>query len=128
MSHYALLRIVLLVATLFLQGQRALSQQSAAPAIPPRLPPIGDGGGAGFGRGPGLPCDPNDGAAAIAARAALPTPGGVHLMPSGPVGTAPDGIGKYRQYENGYFIYWSPATCARLIYGAIFAKWNSMQR
>lgn len=38
----------------------------------------------------------------------------------------PDGTGRYNHFEGGGSLYWTPATGARLVYGAIRTKWASM--
>lgn len=38
----------------------------------------------------------------------------------------PDGVGQYNHFSNGASIYWTPATGAHSIYGAIRAKWASL--
>src|SRR5262245_22167815 len=96
-------------------------------AKPPSVPRDGIGGG-GDRTGPGSPCDPEDGAAAINAKAAELSRFGVQLGTPGQIMTARDGVGKFRRYSAGYNIFWSPATCARLIYGGIYAKWESIGR
>jgi uncharacterized protein with LGFP repeats len=40
--------------------------------------------------------------------------------------TTPDGIGRYNHFANGWSIYWTPATGAWSIHGAIRAKWASL--
>lgn len=47
-------------------------------------------------------------------------------QPSTPERPCPDGQGRYRHYQNGGSIYWSPGTGARLIYGLIRAKWQQL--
>ena len=42
-----------------------------------------------------------------------------------PENVAPDGIGRYRHYQGGS-IYWSPATRAHEVHGAIRGKWSSL--
>ena len=39
--------------------------------------------------------------------------------------TTPDGVGRYNHFQNGS-IYWSPATGAHVVYGAIRDKWESL--
>src|SRR5437870_4096016 len=38
----------------------------------------------------------------------------------------PDGIGRYNHFENGS-IYWTPATGAHEVYGAIRARWAALR-
>ncbi len=42
-----------------------------------------------------------------------------------PVMNGSNEIGRFNRFANGGFIYWSPASGAWDIYGAIFAEWNS---
>jgi hypothetical protein len=42
--------------------------------------------------------------------------------------TAPDGIGLYNHFQGGASIYWSPATGAHEVYGAIRNRWTDMGR
>lgn len=43
--------------------------------------------------------------------------------PTIPESVCPDGVGRYRHYQGGASIYWSPQTGAHLIYGLIRHKW-----
>jgi len=50
--------------------------------------------------------------------------------PAGPLGDpitdelgTPDGVGRYNHFSNGASIYWTPATGAHAVYGAIRAAW-----
>ncbi|SEO83630.1 LGFP repeat-containing protein [Trujillonella endophytica] len=45
--------------------------------------------------------------------------------PTTAVLTAPDGVGRFQYYAGGS-IYWTPATGAREVHGAILAKWASL--
>jgi len=57
--------------------------------------------------------------------ASLGGPGGFLGSPIIPETTTPDGVGRYRQYQNGS-IYWHPSTGAHEIHGDIRAKWASL--
>jgi uncharacterized protein with LGFP repeats len=51
--------------------------------------------------------------------------GGFLGAPVTPENVAPDGIGRYRHFQNGS-IYWSPPTGAHEVHGAIRGKWSSI--
>lgn len=57
--------------------------------------------------------------------AALGGPGGFLGSPTTAESVAPDGIGRFRHYANGS-IYWTPATGAHEVHGAIRGKWSSI--
>jgi hypothetical protein len=44
---------------------------------------------------------------------------------TGPESTAPDGVGRFRNYAGG-FVYWSPATCGFEVSGTIAGEWNAL--
>src|ERR1700722_9631111 len=46
-------------------------------------------------------------------------------MPASPEATAPDGVGKYRQYARGS-IYWHPLTGAHGVIGLILQRWAEL--
>lgn len=54
--------------------------------------------------------------------AAMGTTTGVHGYPRNSEGPTPDGRARYNDFENGG-IYWSGATGARSVYGAIYGTW-----
>ena len=54
--------------------------------------------------------------------AALGGQGGFLGAPTIPETTAPDGVGKFRHYQNGS-IYWSPRTSAHEVHGLIRSQW-----
>lgn len=54
-------------------------------------------------------------------------PGGLIGPPTSDEITNPDGIGKHSSFENDSSIYWSPATGAHQIGGAIGAEWAAQQ-
>jgi uncharacterized protein with LGFP repeats len=56
---------------------------------------------------------------------ALGGPGGWLGSPTGPESTPPDGVGRFRHYANGS-IYWSPATGAHEVHGAIRGLWSQL--
>lgn len=59
--------------------------------------------------------------------AATGTTDGVHGYPRNSESTTPNGRAQYNEFERGG-IYWSGATGARSVYGAIFSKWTQYDR
>src|SRR5262249_42867954 len=57
--------------------------------------------------------------------AQLGGPGGFLGAPTIPESVAPDGFGRYRHYTGGS-IYWTVATHAHEVHGAIRGKWSSL--
>lgn len=50
---------------------------------------------------------------------------GLLANPTGAESTAPDGVGRFRNYQGGY-IYWSPSTCGFEVSGAIGGEYAAM--
>lgn len=93
------------------------------------LTEVGGGGGSPGGpdRGAGTPCD-LDADSAIDAKTRELRDHGFQLGSVVRSADALDGIGRFRQFANNIYIFWSPVTCARFIRGEIYNKWNSLGR
>src|SRR5205807_355062 len=91
------------------------------------LTEVGGGPPGGPDRETGSPCDP-DADSAINAKTRELVDHGFQLGSVLRTVDALDGVGRFRQFANNIYIFWSPVTCARFIRGEIYNKWNSLGR